>query len=204
MIDMRPSRWDWPRILFARSAPIVLGIAAALSILGIALIYFDFSPTSPVGQMLIDIGAVPAAFGLFALWIPMGFFWLMCDRSPQWIRAIWFFLLLFGMVFGAIPYYLLVYLPAVRKHRSGEVDIARTYPRLVSQQPIVIGWFGKSLIACWALLFLTVAAVFMFPKGMSGVLHPIADYFVLWPLTLLVATGIYGIRLALRVALRRD
>lgn len=42
-------------------------------------------------------------------------------------------------------------------------------------------------------LFLAVVLLFLIPKPMSNLLHPIASYFVLIPLTLIVATIVFGL-----------
>jgi len=202
MIELRLRKLDWPRILFTRSAPYLLGAAAVLNIWLVILIYVEPSPASSVENFFFGIGGAAAAVGFFALLVPMWFFWLRCDHQPRWRKAVWFFLLLLGFSFGAIPYYLAVYLPAVRRRREGISD-PMVQVRTGASKIAKIGPFGKALIACWALLFLTVAAGFTFPKGMSYVLHPIAEYFVLWPVTLLIATFVYGVGLALRTGLRR-
>ena len=48
---------------------------------------------------------------------------------------------------------------------------------------------GRVLLVCWALLALGVALIFAVPKLASQVLHPIASYFQLIPMILLVATA---------------
>jgi hypothetical protein len=199
---LRLSDLNWPRILFARSAPVLLGIAAGLNVWAIILRFWGPSATTGPGQLVLGISGAAAALGIFALLVPMWFFWFKCDHQPRWRKAVWFFLLLFGFSFGAVPYYAAVYLPAVTRHRQG-TPIPAFQARATAALTLKIGLFGKVLIAGWALLFLTVAAIFTFPKGMSHVLHPIADYFVLWPATLLIATFIYGVGLALRMGLRR-
>jgi len=53
--------------------------------------------------------------------------------------------------------------------------------------------FKYVLLVGWALLFGTVALVFVFPKSMSHILKSIADSFVLVPASLLAGTGLYGV-----------
>lgn len=201
MIELRLRRLDWPRILFAPSAPYLLGVASVLSIWLIILVYFEPSPATSVGNVFFGVTGAAAAVGFFALLVPMWFFWLRCDHQPRWRKAVWFFLLLFGVSFGAIPYYLAVYLPAVRKHRQG-IAAPALQAHACASTAVKVGLLGKALIVCWVLLFLTIAAAFTFPKGMSHFLHPVAEYFVLWPIGLLIATFIYGVGLALRIGLR--
>jgi hypothetical protein len=62
---------------------------------------------------------------------------------------------------------------------------------------------GRVLLVCWALLALGVALIFAVPKLASEVLHPIASYFQLIPMILLVATAFYGILRAYRTGVAR-
>jgi hypothetical protein len=202
MTEMLPFRWNWARILFARIAPILLGIAAALTIWAFVLSHFDILPTTHIGQTLMGISGALAALGMFGLWIPMWFFWFRYDSSPRWQRTIWFFLLLsgaFGMIFATIPYYLIVYLPTYFRQRSGEIVITSSQPR-----QLAFGFFGKILIACWGLFFICAVAAFVFPKVISGTLGPVADYLVLPAVILLVSSVIFTISYVLRIGLRRD
>lgn len=40
-------------------------------------------------------------------------YWTMCDRGSRTARGIWFFVILFGVLFGAALYCIFVYLPQV-------------------------------------------------------------------------------------------
>jgi hypothetical protein len=62
---------------------------------------------------------------------------------------------------------------------------------------------GRVLLVAWALLAVGVALIFALPKLASQVLHPIASYFQLIPMILLVATVFYGILRAYRTGIAR-
>jgi len=62
---------------------------------------------------------------------------------------------------------------------------------------------GRVLLVCWALLALGVVLIFALPKLASQVLHPIAFYYQLIPMILLVATAFYGILRAYRTGVAR-
>jgi hypothetical protein len=62
---------------------------------------------------------------------------------------------------------------------------------------------GRVLLVCCALLALGVVLIFALPKLASQVLHPIASYYQLIPMILLVATAFYGILRAYRTGVAR-
>jgi hypothetical protein len=55
------------------------------------------------------------ATGVALLIMGMWFFWVKCDPSSKRVRTVWFFILLLGLFYGAIFYYLAVYFPIVYK-----------------------------------------------------------------------------------------
>src|ERR1700721_321331 len=204
----RLSQLNWPRILFSRSAAVLLGLAAALSVCALALMHSDINldSLSPLKREALSIAGAASAFGFFPLLICMGFFWLRCDASSKPIRALWFVFLLLGFFYGSqIAYYGIVYLPAVIKRLrdpEGENPTARL-PKTEKARRL-FGPFGWVLIAGWGLLFLTVVLMFTFPKCMSHLFRPVAEFFVLWPAGLLLGTGVYVIILIFRSGMRRQ
>ena len=62
---------------------------------------------------------------------------------------------------------------------------------------------ARILIVGWVLLALSVALTFVWPKLASRVLHPISAYFQLIPMTLLVATALYGLVRIYRAGIAR-
>src|ERR1017187_6781173 len=115
-MPQRISELNWPRILFTRSAAILLGIAAILTGCAVFIMHSDIKPeslNSAEGKAIGILGAA-GAFGFFALIACMWFFWLRCDSSSKSWRTIWFIILLLGFFYGsAVLYYAIVYLPAV-------------------------------------------------------------------------------------------
>jgi hypothetical protein len=65
-------------------------------------------------------------------------------------------------------------------------------------------YFGYLLVLGWAGLFGTVALSFIFPAYMSHILGPIADFFVLIPVSLLFSTAAFGVIHLYRTGLRRS
>ena len=97
-------------ILFATSAVLVLAITPF--VFG----YVDFPDQSVFVSVSAGALGVFGGLSIFYLWGGMWRFWIDCDQSRRIFRKVSFLLLLFGLCYGAIVYYLLVYLPAVRKY----------------------------------------------------------------------------------------
>ena len=62
---------------------------------------------------------------------------------------------------------------------------------------------GALLVAGWGLLAMIVVGYFWIPKVMAHLIGGIASYFVLFPIALLIATGIYGAAFLYRLGMRR-
>lgn len=165
---LRLSQLNWPRILYSRSTAVLLGIAAALTIPALVLIHSDLafgSFSSGVKNGLSILGAA-GAFGLVALLICMGFFWLRCDPSTKGWRTIWFVVLLLGFAYGSqVAYYVFVYLPAVRKKLRGpSLDDAAVGTAEEKPDRRRIGAFSKVLLSVWCFLSLPMIAELVAPK----------------------------------------
>jgi hypothetical protein len=200
------SKLNWPRILFSRRAAVLLGFAAILSIVAIAIIHSDVNPDSlsPLQRGAVSFAGTAGALGYFALLICMGLFWLKCDSSSRRSKAVWLVLLLVGWGYGSqIAYFVLIYLPAVFKGLRSMKVIGPLIEHVhVDPRRKLFGPFGWVLVGGWGLLFLTVAACFTFPKDTSYILEPVGDFFVLWPVSLLIGTWVYAIILIFRVGMR--
>jgi hypothetical protein len=106
---------DCHRLLFTWRAVILLGIAAGLSVGAIVLVNANLhlnELSTPEREALSCAGAA-AALGVASLLAGMWLYWIKCDPSSRRWKTIWFFALLLGLPYGAVPYYLFVYLPAV-------------------------------------------------------------------------------------------
>lgn len=89
----------------------------------IAAVLFTTAAIASVGisVVLIRLGVYPPS-----LWVPMGLsglflisgmrhYWTKCDQGHKTARRIWFFVLTFGVWFGAALYCAFVYLPQVKR-----------------------------------------------------------------------------------------
>ncbi|SRR6266568_1988453 len=108
----------WRRItdewLVSKAARVLFGFAAFVSLLLTFAGVFDM----PQGELtffvrlFFGILGVLGTLGAFFLWGGMWRYWMNIDSSSGWLRRVWFAVLLFGVWYGAILYFLVVYLPA--------------------------------------------------------------------------------------------
>jgi hypothetical protein len=113
---------DYDRLFFRWKTAALFGVATALSLVAILLRYteINFSGLSRPALVGLSLLGAAVAFGGFSLLVGMWFFWVKCDASPRWQRGVWFVILLFGFFYGAVLYYLVVYLPEVKKALSSK------------------------------------------------------------------------------------
>lgn len=111
------SHLDCRGLLLNWKAMILLGISAILSVGAIVLVNVNlhWNELSMTARQTLSFAGAGAAVGVVSLLVGMWLYWLKCDASPKRTRILWFFALLLGVSYGAIPYYLFVYIPAVRK-----------------------------------------------------------------------------------------
>ena len=74
------------------------------------VIFSNFTPAGAVAQILVGAGGVLFAFSAFFVWGGMWRYWSINGTNSAAARRVWFCLLLFGVWYGAILYYSLVYL----------------------------------------------------------------------------------------------
>ena len=114
--------FDYDRLFLRWKTVVLFGIAAALSLGAIVLRFtdLDFSTLSHLAVVALSLLGAAVAIGGFSLLTGMWLFWVKCDASPRWQRSGWFFILLFGFFYGAVLYYLVVYVPKVKKALSNQ------------------------------------------------------------------------------------
>lgn len=99
-------------ILFAVSAAAI----ALMTVVGLE--YIHVSEAGLFQNLFLGIGGALGALGVFFLWGGMWRYWLRCDTSGRTVRKLTFVLLSAGLWYGAIVYYLLVYLRGVRRQTN--------------------------------------------------------------------------------------
>ncbi len=107
---------DWltkkpAQVLFGASAVVIIAVTAA------AFEFDFFSQTEGMLLHKVFLGCVGVVtpVSVFFLWDGMKQFWLRCDQSSKAFRRFTFWLMLLGLWYGALIYYLIVYLPRTRK-----------------------------------------------------------------------------------------
>jgi hypothetical protein len=73
--------------------------------------------------------------------------------------------------------------------RSGRIDVTK--------------WFGRLILIGWSLLALFTIAGFSFPKLMHRLFGWFAPFLVLWPLSLILGTGVFVVMLIYRTSIER-
>ena len=180
---MRISQLDWPQILYARKAAILLGVGALLSIPAVFLIHSGTDPDAfgPILRIALQCLGCAGIFGFFGLSISMGFFWLRCDSSSKLNRTIWFVVLLLGFPYGSqIGYYALVYLPAVLKRLNAPQNDGTV---MVHPQPQGgdnrLGPFRRNLLMWWGSSLLPMVTILVLPKTMPWFSEAATVFFLL-------------------------
>lgn len=74
-----------------------------------------------------------------------------------------------------------------------EISLDRSVREKVTVREARMKILGHFLLVGWVGLFGIVALCFVFPESMGHVLAPIANFFVLIPVSLLVGTTLYGV-----------
>ena len=100
-------------------ARIVFGAAAGL-ILAVTAVLWRGTPKNPAPAVNVGLGVlgVLAGLSIFFLWSGMWRYWIRCDSSRLLVRRIWFFVMLVGFWYGAVLYYICVYLPRTTTRRQ--------------------------------------------------------------------------------------
>jgi hypothetical protein len=190
--------WSWvsDEWLVSKTASRLFG-AAAILILATTPLQFGLekSPSSPWTTWVLAIFGATGALSIFFLWSGMWRHWTQCNTSRRAVKRGWFFVLLFGLWWGAVVYYLVAYL-----RRAEKIEPA---PRPLRSKGLVTKALGLMLLIGWIGLISVGALVFAFPKSVGPFLRPIADYFVLIPTSLLLGTAVYAVMRLYRAGMNR-
>jgi hypothetical protein len=103
------------RWLVSKSASNMFAAAAILIVLVTALLAFNMAQdTGLLSEIFWAIAGVLSGLGAFFIWSGMWRFWSRLDQSSRFARRIWFFMLLIGLWYGAVLYFVLVYMRSSR------------------------------------------------------------------------------------------
>jgi hypothetical protein len=186
--------------MVSRQAAIAFGVAAVMICLATCLL-LNLVDTSGIGgfkRFLWDAAAVLGAFSVPFLWGGMTRFLEIVEQSRGKKAALMRMVLLLGVWYAAVAYYLFAYLPMRTKPWVGMGDTSDysvappPLPPSVRTRNRNLGVFGYALCFGWGALGLLVICLFAFQNAYKLV-KPIAPYFTLVPLALLVFTALYGL-----------
>lgn len=187
--------YEW---LVSKTASRLFGAASALTVattpLQLGLEPPSSSLTSSI-NLLFAIFRAAGALSIIFLWGGMWRHWAQCNTSTRAIKRLWFCVLLFGLWWGAVLYYLVAYLRQPEKTEPA--------PTASQSKGRITKILGYILLIGWIGLFSFVALLFAFPKAVGPLLHPIADFFVLIPTPLLFCTALYGVMRLYQVGMNR-
>jgi membrane protease YdiL (CAAX protease family) len=116
-----PGSFIWRRIsdewLMSKTASALFAVSSGLIALVTAALLSGFllAEGSPLGKPLWAVAGSSCGIGIFFLWGGMWRCWMKGIPSNRIARRIWFFLMVFGVWYGAALYYIFVYLPSSRK-----------------------------------------------------------------------------------------
>jgi hypothetical protein len=189
-----PGSFIWNRIsnewLLSTKAAAWLGASALMIMVGFACLEIAPAETTSIpANFLWGALGIGTVFGAFFLWGGMWRYWIGFDSSSRAVRKFWFVLLAGGMWFGAIPYYLFVYLPAVSRLAGSRMDQKSDQPTQSEIRRIYV--FRYLLFAGWAVFALALALAIAFPKLFTSIVTPISVGLLMMGLVL--ATAAYKV-----------
>jgi hypothetical protein len=116
-----PGSFIWRRIsgewLVSRMASALFAACCVLIAVMTAVLYRDdqLQDIGSIASVLLGVGGMACSVGIFFLWGGMWRYWMTGKPSNRAARRLWFLLLIVGVWYGAILYYVFVYLPASRR-----------------------------------------------------------------------------------------
>ena len=114
MIPRFSSLWDrlGDRWLASRAALALFAFSSIMvTFMTVAFLLDLIRDSGPLIETLWGIAGVLAGLSVFFIWSGMWRFWTKLDRSSAFARRCWFAVMLVGFWYGAILYFLFVYIP---------------------------------------------------------------------------------------------
>jgi hypothetical protein len=117
-----PRSFIWKRLgqewLVSRSASTLFAICSLLTLVVTFILYIGIPSASALSTpsiVLIGVAGFAGPFAMFFLWGGMLRFWMQGEPSSRGVRKFWFLLLILGFCYGAVLYYVFVYLSSSRR-----------------------------------------------------------------------------------------
>jgi hypothetical protein len=179
--------------LVSRKASRLFG-AAAMAIALLTPLFLGWVTSEGPGlvrSIYWGILGIAGGLGVFFLWEGMWRYWIRCDPSPRWARRIWFLVLIVGVWWGAVLYYLLVYL---RK-----TPVIATPP---SVGTAALKVFRRILVASWVLMAIGFTVLFAFPRATFARVYPWVPALIV--AVLLITSAVYNLARTYSAGMRRS
>jgi hypothetical protein len=163
---------DW---LVSRRAD-KLFLVAVLFILGTIPIFLGRIDPARLGFWLrftFGIEGILGPISIFFVWIGMWRYWIRLDNSSKFAKTASFFLLLFGMFYGSVIYYFLIYRPQVMT-TSGAVPAA--YSREEKNESLSWGLQKVFFVGYASIFAFTLVFGLFFPILLRHILPLQSDY----------------------------
>jgi hypothetical protein len=121
-----PGSFIWNRLsdewLLTTTASFLLGAAALIvALVTASMAFVPIDGAGMLTNLFWAVAGVSAGISVFFLWGGMWRYWISVDSSSRTARGIWFAVMTAGVWFGAILYYVCVYLPEIRRRRGASV-----------------------------------------------------------------------------------
>jgi hypothetical protein len=163
---------DW---LVSRRA-VKLFLVAALFVLGTIPIFLGKIDPAKLAFWMnfpLGIGGILGPISVFFLWIGMWRYWIRLDNSSKLAKQVSFFLLLFGMFYGSVIYYFLVYRSQVMTASWAEPG---TISREGGNESLSWGLQKVFLVGLVSIFAFSLAFGLFFPILLRHFLSPQSDY----------------------------
>jgi len=193
--------WFWNRIsdewIVSNSAAVLFGVAAAFTCLLTVLLFSPLQLRDTGTWSQIEGGAIGVLCPLsaFFLWGGMRRYQKMRGPSRFGDTRSVRLLMLIGLCWTAVLYYLAVFLPQRREVPVRSIDYSPSSPR----RPV----FKQALIGAWIIFFVLIQAMFLAPKTMVRMLHGASWLPMLVMLLLMFTTAAYLVLRFVRGPARR-
>jgi hypothetical protein len=126
-----------------------LFLISMIFVVGMTAIFFgqfDGAKLPTWEQIPLGVEGALGSLSAFFLWFGMWKYWMRLDSSDRFLKGTSFLLLLFGIWFGAVPYYFFVYRPQVAGRSwagpaSDEQEVRYQSPRWGLRKIFKVGMF---------------------------------------------------------------
>lgn len=208
-----PGSQFWNRVsdkwLVSKVSSRLLAVSSALTVAVTLLLYSNFinQHSGAPWSVFYAILGVSGALSIFFLWGGMWRYWLLGEPSNRFARRIWFAILILGLWYGAVLYYLLVYLPGKEEREIEHVEEPANRSQIANWKVArdVHGRMKKFeifLLSAWLLVFVVFGLLLSFPRIFLPMIA-FLPYFSVMAIGLMIVSGAYLLICVYRAGMTR-